>query len=326
MLNARRLRHCVIVLSLVIGSANSTLAETRYPTGTIKIVVPVPPGPTADVLPRLIAGKLAAAWDQSVIIENRPGAALNLAAGAVFKAPPDGHTLLATPAPPLVINEFLYAKLPYDPVAFAPVAILGETSNVLVARPNAPFATFPEFVAYAKSHPGRLTYASSGIGSTSHLAMEALKSLAGIEATHVPYNALGPALRDVLAGHVDLLFDTLGNVAGPIRDGQVTPLALGHPGRLEFPPDVPAIAEFYPGFVSTTWFALVAPPGTPRDAVEKLSTAIGAALRERDIVEQLRGLFVTPVDAGPDEAARFMATERARWRQIISAANIKVDQ
>ena len=177
-MNRLRAAGCKIVLATVLGGAHVVAyAQSDYPNRTVKIVVPVPPGPTADLLPRILADRLALAWKQPVIVENRPGAALNLAAAAVARSIPDGYTLLATPAPPLVINEHLYPKLGFDPNGFVPVSVLAQASNVLVVNPNVPASTLQELVSYAKSNSRKLTYASSGIGSTTHLAMELLKTL-----------------------------------------------------------------------------------------------------------------------------------------------------
>ena len=236
-------------------------AGARFPSRTIKIVVPVPPGSAADILPRIVAENLSARWGQPVIVENRLGGALNIAAEAVAKAEPDGYILLATPAPPLAINQSLYAKLSFDPGAFVPVTVMAATPLVLVAGPTTPFATFKDFVAYAKANPGKLTYASSGAGSTPHLAMELLKAEAGIDLVHVPYKGLVPT--DLLAGHVDVMFNILGNTLPHVRSGALKLLAAGSDKRIAEFPEAPAVAEFFPGVVASAWFALAAPPRTP---------------------------------------------------------------
>jgi len=317
---------CKIVLATVLVGAHVVAhAQSDYPNRTVKIVVPVPPGPTADLLPRILADRLAVVWQQPVIVENRPGAALNLAAAAVARSIPDGYTLLATPAPPLVINEHLYPKLGFDPNGFVPVSVLAQASNVLVVNPNVPASTLQELVSYGKSNPGKLTYASSGIGSTTHLAMELLKTLTGAEMVHVPYKASASALTDLLGGHVDVMFDNLGNVVGPIKDGKLKILAVGHGKRLETFPNAPALTEYFPDFISTSWFVLVAPPGTPLEISVNVSSAVAKIVRQPEVAKRIQEMFLIPVAGTPEEAAEFIGEERNRWRKVIDSAKIKVD-
>jgi len=299
------------------------MAQDNYPSRVIRIIVPVPPGTAPDVLPRMIADKLAARWSEPVVVENRPGGALNIGAEAVAKAEPDGYTLLATPPPPLAINQSLYRSLAFDPNAFVPVTVMAATPNVLVANPGVGFSTVPGLIAFAKANPGKLTYASSGVGSTPHLAMELLKIQAGIEIVHVPYKGLVPT--DLLAGHVDLMFNNLGNTLPHIRSGALKVLAVGSEKRLAVLPDVPAVAEILPGFVSTTWFAVVAPPRSSPAIAAKLSAAIAEILRLPDVAKRLQDLTLTPVGSTPAETAAFIHEERNRWRQVIVSAGIKPD-
>ena len=296
-------------------------AQDNYPSRTIKIIVPVPPGSAADALPRIVADKLAARWGRPVIIENRPGGALNIGAEAVARAEPDGHTLLATPAPSLAINQSLYPKLGFDPNAFVPVTVLASTPNVLVASPKVQFSTIQGLIAFAKTNPGKLTYASSGVGSTWHLAMELLKIQAGIEIVHVPYKGLVPT--DLPAGRVDLMFNNLGNTLPQIESGALQLLAVGSEKRLAAMPDVPAIAETFPGFTSTAWFAIVAPPKSPPEIAARLSAAIAEILRLPDVAKRFQDLSMTPVGGTPAETAAFIREERERWRKVIVTAGIK---
>jgi tripartite-type tricarboxylate transporter receptor subunit TctC len=300
-------------------------AQTAFPSRTIRIVVPVPPGPTADVLPRIIADRLAATWGQPVIVENRPGAALNLGAESVAKAAPDGYTLLAAPPPPLAINQSLYPRLGFDPGAFVPITVMAQSPNVLMVHPKVPASNLWELIAYAKSNPGKLTYASSGAGSTPHLSMELLKSLTGIDLVHVPYKGLGPAMTDLLGGHVNMMLDNLGNAVAPVKAGRLKALGVGSASRVEILPDVPAIAEMFPGFLSVTWFAIVAPPQTSPEIAATLSSAIGEIVRRPDVSSRFAELFSTPVAGTPAETAAFIRAERERWHKVIIAAGIKLE-
>jgi tripartite-type tricarboxylate transporter receptor subunit TctC len=319
---ARIIRHLLGALLLACSPAG-TLAQDAYPSRTIKIIVPIPPGTPPDILPRIVAERLATRWRQPVIVENRPGGALNIGAEAVAKAPPDGYTLLVTPPPPLAINQALFRKLAYDPHAFVPVTVMATMTNVLVANPKVPFATVQGLVEYAKGNPRRLSYASSGAGSTPHLAMELLKAKAGIELVHVPYKGLLPA--DLLAGHVDLMFNNLGNTLPHIRSGALRLLAVASEQRLAALPDVPTLSETFPGFVSTTWIAMVAPPNLPPDIAAKLSDAIREVLQLPDVARDLQHLWLTPVASTPAATAAFIHEERRRWRGVIDRAGIAVE-
>jgi len=302
-----------------------TFAQTAYPTRTIKIIVPIPPGPVADALPRLLAEKLAVRWGQPVIVENRPGAALTLGAEAVAKATPDAYTLLATPPSPLAINQSFFAKLGYDANAFVPVSIFASLPYVLVVNPKIPVSTLPELIAYAKANPNKLNFAAGGTGGGPHLTGEMLKQAASIRMVNVPYPGLGPAMTDLLAGHVDLLVDNLGNVLPRVREGKLKALGVGSETRVAELPNVPAIAEMFPGFRAMAWFAIVAPPKTPADIAAKISQAVAEALRLPDVAKHFRNLSITPVGSSPAETAEFLKDETERWRKVIVAGGIKPD-
>jgi tripartite-type tricarboxylate transporter receptor subunit TctC len=315
----------VCAAALLATMSSLGFAQSDYPSRPIKIVVPLPPGPIADVVPRIIAEKLAARWTQPVIIENRPGAALNIGAEAVARAEPDGYTLLATPPGPLVVSQHFFPKLAFDPRAFVPVSIMVNVPAVLVANPKVPVSTFAQLVAYAKSNPGKLSYGSPGTGNTPQLAMEMLMTTAGIQFLHVPYQGLAPALRDLLAGHVDVMIDNLGNVVEHIRDDRLKLVAASTEARLPQFPDVPTIAETFPGFIHMDWFALVAPAKTPPEIAAKLSRAIAEVLREPEIAKRMSELNVTPVGSSPGEAAALIKQESHRWQQVIAAAGLKAE-
>jgi tripartite-type tricarboxylate transporter receptor subunit TctC len=322
--SSRRIaRTTLSALALLVTATVVAAAQDNYPSRLIKIVVPVPPGAFADTLPRIIGEKLAAMWGQPVIIENRPGAASNLGAEAAAKATPDGYTLLATPPGPLVVNQSLYARLPFEPEAFVPVTVMAALPYVLLANPGLPFSDLKGFVAYAKANPAKLNFGSAGIGSPPHLAMEWLQALADIRMTHVPYRGSGPALADLVAGHVNLMFDNVGNPVPLIRDGKVRALGVASEQRIAALPDVAPIGETFPGFGVTTWFAVVAPPKTPPEIAAKLSAAIGEILQMPDVVSRLQASYATAVGGSPAATAALIKAETERWRMIIQAAGIK---
>jgi tripartite-type tricarboxylate transporter receptor subunit TctC len=310
-------------VALIAALPATAFAQADFPSRAIKIVVPLPPGATADILPRIIGEKLTAPWGQPVIIENKPGAAQNLGAEAVARSESDGYTLLATPQGPLVISGALFPRLGFDPNAFVPVTIMAALPYVLVVHPKVPVASVANLVAYAKANPDKLNYASPGNGSSTQLAVEWFKSLAGVRMTHVPYRGAAPALTDLLAGHVDLMIDNLGNSLTHIRDGKLKVLAVGEAKRIADLPNVPTMAETYPAFVTSSWFAIVAPPKTAPALAGKLSQAMGEALRMPDVVQRLRELGATPVGSAPEETAAFIKAEAERWRKVIADANIK---
>ena len=303
----------------------SVLAQDAYPNRAIKIIAPVGAGGVADLVPRFIAEKLAGRWGHPVYVENRPGANTNIGAEAAAWAELDGYTLLAAPATTLAVNPSLFPKLTFDLTAFVPVTVLANEPNVLVAHPKLPFSTAQELIAFAKANPGKLTYASPGIGSVQHLSMELLASMSGIALVHVPYKGLPPAVNDVVAGHVDLLFDNLGSSAPLIKSGNLKAIAVGSERRNAFLPDLPSLSEAVPGFLSVTWFAIVAPPGTPAGIAEKLSVAIAGILKTADASNCFRDLYATPIGSSPADTAAFFAQERERWRSVIVSAGIKVE-
>jgi len=303
----------------------SVLAQDAFPNRAIKIIAPVGAGSVADLVPRLVAEKLAGQWGVPVYVENRPGGNTNIGAEAAARAAPDGYTLLAAPATTLAVNPSLFPKLTFNLTAFVPVTVLADQPNVLVANPKLPFATVQGLIAFAKANPGKLTYASPGVGSVQHLSMELLASMTGIALVHVPYKDLPEAVNDVVGGHVDLLFDNLGSAAALIKNGNLKAIAVGSERRNAFLPDMPSLSEVVPGFRSVTWFAIVAPPGTPAVIAEKLSAAIAGILKTADVTNRFRDLYATPVGSSPADTAAFLAEERERWRSVIVSAGIKTE-
>jgi len=299
-------------------------ARADFPERTVRMIVPIPAGAAADTLPRIIAEKLQAKWGHPVIIENRVGAALNIGAEAVARSEPDGYTLLATPPPPLAINQYLYPKLNYDPEAFVPITVMASLPNMLLVHPKVPATTLEELIAYAKKNPGKLTYGSAGVGSTQHLTTELLATMAGVQFLHVPYKGLAPALKDLYAGHIDMMFDNIGNGLQPVLSGRLKGLAIGTKKRINKLPKVPTLSETFPGLESETWFAIVAPPKTPKDLAARISKDVQDALKEPDVAKRLEDMSLTAVGSSPDETAAFLAKESKLWQDLISKAGIKL--
>ena len=239
------------------------------------------------------------------------------------KAEPDGYTLLISPPPPLAINQHLFASLRFDPPAFVPITVIAGAPNVLLVRPGLAAGNVAELITLAKSQPGKLTYGSAGKGSTPHLSAEMLKSLAGIDMAHVAYKSVPQAVNDVVGGSIDLTFGTLIDSLGLIQSGRLKALGVGSARRAAVLGDVPTLAETLPGYLSTTWYAAVAPPKTPRPIVEKLSATIAKALREPAAIARLKSLQATPILNAPSEASAFIAADSERWRKVIVAAGLK---
>jgi tripartite-type tricarboxylate transporter receptor subunit TctC len=310
---------------VTLAFATDATAQSEFPSRTVRIIVPIPAGAAADTLPRIVAERLTAKWGQPVIIENRVGGALNIGAEAASRAEPDGHTLFATPPPPLSVNQNLYAKLNYDPATFVPVTVMASLPNVLMVHPSVPASSLKELIAHAKANPGKLTYGSAGAGSTPHLTMELLNSLAGIKTVHVPYKGLAPALSDLYAGHISMMFDNLGNAINPVRDGKLKGLAIGTLKRIAALPNVPTLAETFPGVESETWFAIVAPPKTPPALAERISKDIRDVLNEPEVAKRIQAMSLTIVGNTPKETAGFIVEERERWRKVIQEAGVKLN-
>ena len=324
----RRLARGCIGAGLALAAMLAVLPQADaqdYPSRPVKIIVPFPAGGTADVMPRVIGEWLSRKWGQPVVVENRTGAAGNIGAEAVAKAEPDGYTLLSAPPPPLVINQNLYPKLGFDPSEFVPIVIMGRVPNALVVNPKLPLNSVAEVIAYAKANPGKLTSATQGNGTTSHLTSELFQMMADLKFQHVPYRGSAPALTDLVAGSVYLMFDNLGVSLPLVKGGQLKLLGVATPKRMASLPDVPTIAETLPGFESAAWFAIVAPPKTPQAVVDKINADVNEALRQSDIVQRLTQLSAEPIGGTPQATAAYMREEIERWHKVIKAANVKLD-
>ncbi len=317
---------CAWLAGLFVGvPALAQDAVTNYPSRPIRVIVPFPAGGAADALPRIVAERLAARWGQPVIVENRAGASGSIGAEAVARAEPDGYTLLSTPPAPLVINPSLYTKLPYDPTQFVPVSVMAAIPSVLLVNPEKIRAgTLQEFVALVRANPDKFNYASQGTTTVSFLTTEMLKTAAGsLKITHVPYKGTAPGLAALLAGEVDMMFDNLGVTVQHVRAGKLRALAVASERRVASLPEVPAMAEFYPGFVSIAWFSVSAPPKTPAAIAEKLSAAIAEILKQPELAKRLDALSAEPIASTPAQMAAIMKEDTERWRNVIRAAGVK---
>ncbi len=324
--NRRQLVLAALGLS-ALGSATATRAQTAsvWPQKLIRIVVPNPAGGTADLLPRLISEQLTARLGQNIVIDNRPGAAGNIAAEFVYNAEPDGYTLMAAPPPPLSINVSLYPKLGYDPAKFVPITVLALVPNALLVHPSVPAQTVQEFMAYVKANPDKLTYASQGNGSTAHLTAELFKMVTGLKMVHAPYKGDAPAVSDLLAGHVQLMFGNVAAASAHVRSGKLKILAVTSSKRLASMPTIPTLNEVVPGVVAVAWFALVAPPKTPPAIAARLSATVADILRTPDMQRRYAEVGAEPIGNTPEEMALWMKEDTDRWRAVIKAGNIGLD-
>ena len=313
-----------ILLAAALGFSIAAHAQ-NYPDKPIKIIVPFPPGGATDIVARIVAEKLRGRWDQAVIVENRAGAAGNIGTEAVFRAAPDGYTLLYTPLGPLVIHKSLYAKLSYDPDAFVPVSESVESTTVLVVHPKVAAESVQQLIALAKGNPDRLNYASPGSGTSFHLLAESFNSMAGVRIVHVPYKGTGPAITDLLSGQVDMMFTEISTTLPHIRAGKMRLLAVTSEKRNSLLPGTPTVSEVLPKFVGVGWHGIVAPPGTPSAIATKLSTAIAEALKQPDVAQRLLELNLEAVGSAPAEMALFMMQERERWGNVIRALGLKIE-
>ena len=324
-LGARALRFAGLMLCATLSLVAQVQAED-YPARAVKIIVPFPPGGTADGMPRIVGDWLSRKWGQPVIIENKSGAAGNVGAEAAAKSDPDGYTLLSAPPPPLVINQNLYPKLGYNPLEFVPIIIMGRVPNALVVNPDKVKAnTVAEFIAYAKANPGKVTSATQGNGTTSHLTSEMFQLMAKVKFQHVPYRGTGPALNDLLGGSVDIMFDNLGFSLPQVNAGKLKLLGVATPKRMASLPNVQTIAETLPGFESAAWFAIVAPPKTPQAIVAKINADVNEALKDPDLRKKLEALSAEIVGGTPQATAAYMKEEVGRWNNIIKSAGVKLE-
>jgi tripartite-type tricarboxylate transporter receptor subunit TctC len=306
------------------GGVLTSAAQPSYPSRSVRIVVSFPAGSATDIVARLLADRLTQKWNVPVVVENVPGAAGQIGTGRVVRAAPDGYTLIVSPPAQLVTHAALYKSLTYDPAQLVPVALLAQVPYGLTVRKSPELATIKQFIAFAKANPGKLTYASQGVGSTSHLTTKLFEKLAGVQMLHVPYRGSAPALTDIVAGNIDAMFDNIGNSLPLFIDNRVQIIAVADNARVRSLPNVPTLHETgFPGFRSITWFALAAPPKTPRELIGRVNTDVVEILGRRDVRLRLEELELSPAPMNPANTAAYIDQEHALWARVIKDANVQ---
>jgi tripartite-type tricarboxylate transporter receptor subunit TctC len=318
---ARMVRPALAALAVVLAQTGTAFAE--YPERPIRVLVPFPAGGAVDIVARVMTAKMAEQLGRNFVIENKSGAGGIVATDAVAKAEPDGYTLLVA-TPNLTINAALQASLPYDTEKdLVPISVLAEVAEVLVSHPAAPFKSFAEFVAYAKANPGKLNYASAGIGTLPHVTMELLLRRVGVEVTHVAYRGAAPAMTDLLSGVVQLKLDTYATSNAQVAAGGLRMLGIASSHRSKLMPDTPTLAELgLPGYEGILWIGLMAPAGTPQAIINRLAAASDKAARASDIVARFVGDGIDPVGGTPAQFGALIARELPQWRDLARAAHI----
>lgn len=309
--------------ALALAPFGAVAQAQSYPDHTVKIIVPFPAGGTADAVPRLVAQYLSKKWGQSVIIENKTGAAGNIGAEAAYRSDPDGYTLMSSPPPPLVMNQSLYPALNYDADKFEPIIVMAKVPSGLFVNPDKIKAkNLAELISFLKAKPDKVTAATQGNGTTSHLTSEMFQMMAKVKLRNIPYRGSAPALQGLLAGDVDLMFDNLGVSLPLVKAGKLKLLAVASDKRLPELPDTPTLAETLPGFESVAWFAIAAPPKTPKAIIDKINADVNEVLREPEVKDRLAKLSGQVFGGSPEQASAYLKEEVARWGQVIKEAHI----
>ena len=317
----------MVVVAAVLGLDASAALAQGYPAKSIRVIAAFPPGSVSEILGRVVGQKLTEAWGQPVVVETRPGAGGTIAADAVAKAAADGYTLLMGSSAELTVGPNLYSKLSYDPLKhFAPVILVAVVPNLLVVHPSVPATTVKELVAVAKSKPGQLNFASSGNGTTGHLAGEMLKAVAGIDMVHIAYKGSPPALTDTLAGQTSLMFGPIVTALPHARAGKLRALAVSSPRRSSAAPEVPTMVEAgFPDFEASIYFGISAPAGTPREIVARLNAEIGKALQVPEVRQTLLRQGAEPLGGTPEAYAAHIKTEIAKWAKVVKISGARID-
>jgi tripartite-type tricarboxylate transporter receptor subunit TctC len=315
-----------VALLLALSPAQSHAQDAypaAWPARTVKVIIPSSSGSTTDMLARIVADQFSRKWGKPVVVENVGGAGMVIGATLAARARPDGYTLFICPPSPVTFMHLLHRGLPFEPTQFVPIALLARAPNALVVRKDLPAGDMKELIAYAKANPGTMTFASTGVGSTAHLSAIQLELLGGVKMVHVPYRGGVPALNDVIAGHVDLFFDTVTTSAPMYRAAKVRILAVGSPERSAVVPDVPTAAEAgLPGFHSTTWFAMVGPPGFEPALADRINRDVVESLGRPEVDAMLQKLTLEPMIGSRTDAGRFFAEEADRWGRVIKEGNV----
>jgi len=315
-----------IVLAVLAASLAATAAQAQtWPSKPVRYVVPLPPAGATDILARIMAEKLSGPFGQSVVVENRPGAAGNVGTEFVAKSPPDGYTILQLTVAQS-ISATLYEKLNYGlEKDLIPVAMIALVPNVMIVNPSVPAKSVAEFIALARSRPGRINFASSGSGTSIHMSAEMFKMLTGVNIVHIPYKGSGPALADLMGGQVDVMFDNLTSSIGLIRSGKLRALAVTTSERYQELPDVPTVQETVPGYEATAWFGVVAPAGTPREIVMRINGEVNRALAHTDVKEKLAQQGALARSWTPEEFGSFIHNEVVKWAKVVKASGARVE-
>ena len=313
--------------AIILGLGCHAAPAQNYPTKPIRLIVPYPPGGPTDLVGRSIGQKLTEAWGQQVIVENRAGAASAVGTEVAARAPADGHNLLLGTSAGFCINPALGGKLPYDPERdFAPISLLVINPQILVVHPSLPVHSVKGLIALAKSRPGQINYASVGNASPQHLGMEMLKSMTGINMVHVPYKGTAPAVTDILAGNVSLMFNSMPSVLPQANAGKLRGIAVGSAKRSPAAPEIPTVAEAgLPGFEYVTWYGLYTPTGTPRELVGRLHAQIVKILADPELSRRFSSQGAEPASTTPEQLAQYRRAEFERWRKLIAELKLKVD-
>jgi len=314
----------VLMGSIVAAAIAATSFAQGYPDRPVQIIVPFPPGGNTDILTRVMADNLSVALKQPFTVTNKPGAAANIGAAYVANSEPDGYTLLMAPPGVHAVNAYLYNALPFDmEKSFSPITMVAQFPNVLVVHPSLGVKTIEELIAKAKAEPGKIDFATSGVGSTSHLCMSLFMAMTGIEMNHIPYKGTSQSLQDVITGRVSLMIDNLGPILPHIQSGALIALGVSTAEPVALLPGVPPVGAVVKGYQASSWNALSAPAKTPPEIVAKLSREANAILKKPDVIDKFRSIGSSPVGGTPDEIEKFFVEERARWKQAVEVAKLQ---
>jgi tripartite-type tricarboxylate transporter receptor subunit TctC len=318
--------HFVVLVAVLAASGGALAQAASFPAKPVRWIVPFPPGGATDIIARLVAQKLTETWSQTVLVENRSGAAGAIGSDAVAKAAPDGYTILMGTTSTHAVSPAINPKLPYDTLTdFTPVTLVATFPNVLVAHPSTA-KTLQELIATLKANPGKYNFGSSGAGSSTHLTGELFKLMTGTDINHIPYKGTGPLLNDLMAGQVAFAFDQITAVMSGVQGGKMRALGVASLERNPALPDVPAIAEVLPGFESIAWVGIFGPARMPPDIVAKIQTEVRRIVHSPELAQRMRDLGATPVGSTPAEFSAFVKKDTEKWRDLVRTAKIKVEQ